>query len=85
MPAQAWCAARLDELTGGLDRLPDPRDRLKGLIEAWMSGRDVAARYGSPTGTLAVEVDKRADGTLDAEAGRVIRLLLAWPCATPRS
>lgn len=70
--------AHLDELTSRLDQLPDPRDRLKALIKAWVDQRDVAARYGCPTGTLAVELDKRADGTLDAEAGTVIRRLLEW-------
>lgn len=70
--------AHLDELTGRLDRLPGPRDRLKALIEAWVDQREVAARCGCPTGTLAVELDKRADGTLDAEAGTVIRRLLEW-------
>ncbi|MEV6591770.1 TetR/AcrR family transcriptional regulator [Streptomyces acidicola] len=71
-------SAHLDELTKHLDQLPDPRDRLKTLIEAWIDQREVAARYGCPTGTLAVELDKRADGTLDAEAGTVIRRLLEW-------
>lgn len=71
-------SAHLDELTGRLDRLPDPRDRLKALIKVWIDQREVAARYGCPTGTLAVELDKRADGTLDAEAGTVIRRLLEW-------
>ncbi|WP_145791522.1 TetR/AcrR family transcriptional regulator [Kitasatospora atroaurantiaca] len=70
--------AHLDELTGRLDQLSDPLERLKGLIEAWVGRRDIAARYGCPTGTLAVELDKRADGTLDAEAGAVIRRLLDW-------
>ncbi|MEV6112542.1 TetR/AcrR family transcriptional regulator [Streptomyces sp. NPDC052109] len=70
--------AHLDELTGRLERLADPRDRLKGLIEAWIDRRDIAARHGCPTGTLAVELDKRAEGTLDAEAGAVIRRLLDW-------
>ncbi|WP_119730445.1 TetR/AcrR family transcriptional regulator [Thermomonospora amylolytica] len=68
----------LAELTGALDRLPDPLDRLKGLVDAWVGRRDVAARYGCPTGTLAAELDKRADGVLDLEAGRVIRRLLDW-------
>ncbi|MFI2205639.1 TetR/AcrR family transcriptional regulator [Streptomyces sp. NPDC020192] len=71
-------SAHLDELTGRLEELADPRDRLKALVEAWVDQRDVAARYGCPTGTLAVELDKRADGTLDAEAGVVIRRLLDW-------
>ncbi|QIB47690.1 TetR/AcrR family transcriptional regulator [Streptomyces aureoverticillatus] len=71
-------SAHLAEFTGRLDRLPDPRDRLKALIETWVDQREVAARYGCPTGTLAVELDKRADGTLDEEAGTVIRRLLEW-------
>ncbi|MFE9393581.1 TetR/AcrR family transcriptional regulator [Streptomyces sp. NPDC006784] len=70
--------AHLDEFTGRLDQLPDPRDRLKALIEAWIDQREVAARYGCPTGTLAVELDKRADGVLDTQAGMVIRRLLDW-------
>jgi AcrR family transcriptional regulator len=69
---------QLNELTAQLDKLADPRDRLKALIQGWIDQRDVAARYGCPTGTLAVELDKRADGTLDAEAGAVIQRLLDW-------
>ncbi|WP_327045599.1 TetR/AcrR family transcriptional regulator [Microbispora sp. NBC_01189] len=71
-------ARHLAELTGRLERLPDPRERLKGLVETWIGRRDVAARWGCPTGTLAAELDKRGDGGLDAEAGKVIRLLLDW-------
>ncbi|MFG3287860.1 TetR/AcrR family transcriptional regulator [Streptomyces sp. NPDC048179] len=79
--ALAEHTAHLDELTGRLDELADPRDRLKGLIAAWVEQRDVAARSGCPTGTLAAELGKRADGTLDAEAGAVIRRLLEWAAA----
>ncbi|GGZ05369.1 TetR/AcrR family transcriptional regulator [Streptomyces poonensis] len=71
-------SAHLDELTGELARLPDPRDRLKALINTWVDQRETAARHGCPTGTLAVELDKRADGTLDMEAGAVLRRLLDW-------
>ncbi|GAA0368278.1 TetR/AcrR family transcriptional regulator [Actinoallomurus spadix] len=68
----------LSELTAELDRLPDPLGRLKALVGVWVDQRDLAARFGCPTGTLAVELDKRADGGLDQEAARVIRLLLDW-------
>jgi AcrR family transcriptional regulator len=68
----------LETLTSRLDKLPDPRARLKGLVAAWISGRDTAARYGCPTGTLAVEVDKRDEGGLDLAVGQVIRVLLDW-------
>jgi AcrR family transcriptional regulator len=68
----------LEALTSQLDQLPDPRERLKGLVGAWVSQRDTAARYGCPTGTLAVELDKRTEGGLDLAAGQVIRQLLDW-------
>ncbi|MFD9336275.1 TetR/AcrR family transcriptional regulator [Streptomyces sp. NPDC060028] len=71
-------SGHLDELISRLDQLPDPRARLKTLIEAWVDQREVTARYGCPTGTLAVELGKRADGTLDTEAGTLIRRLLDW-------
>ncbi|MFE6054296.1 TetR/AcrR family transcriptional regulator [Kitasatospora sp. NPDC056446] len=76
--ALAEHGTHLDELAEELGRLADPRDRLKALVEAWIGQRDTAARFGCPTGTLAVELDKRADGVLDAEAGAVIRRLLDW-------
>jgi AcrR family transcriptional regulator len=70
--------AHLDALTARLDQLPDPRERLKSLIDAWIGQRDTAARYGCPTGTLAVELGKRTEGALEPAVGHVIRRLLAW-------
>ncbi len=76
--ALAEHARQLAVITGELDRRPDPRERLKSLVDGWVGQRDLAARFGCPTGTLAAELDKRAEGGLDAEAGNVIRLLLDW-------
>lgn len=78
LAALAEHSAHLAALTGRLDEQADPRDRLTALIASWVDERETAARYGCPTGTLAVELDKRADGTLDVEAGAVIRRLLDW-------
>ncbi|WP_308168695.1 TetR/AcrR family transcriptional regulator [Nonomuraea sp. NEAU-A123] len=69
---------QLGLLTGHLDNLGDPRERLKGLVEAWAGQRELAARYGCPTGTLAAELDKRTEGGLDVAAGKAIRVLLDW-------
>ncbi|GAB2814649.1 TetR family transcriptional regulator [Streptomyces daliensis] len=66
------------ELAAELDRLDDPRERLLRLVDGWLGQKERAARYGCPTGTLAAELDKRDEGGLDVEAGRVIRLLLDW-------
>ena len=76
--ALAEHAAGLAELTGRLAALPDPRDRLKALVDAWVGERETAARYGCPTGTLAAELGKREPGGLDEQAGRVVRSLLDW-------
>ncbi|GAA4572341.1 TetR/AcrR family transcriptional regulator [Planotetraspora kaengkrachanensis] len=69
---------QLELVTGELNRVADPRERLKGLVEGWVSQREVAARYGCPTGTLAAELGKREEGDLDVAAGDLIRLLLDW-------
>jgi len=68
----------LETLTRRLDQLPGPRERLKGLVDAWVAQRETAARYGCPTGTLAAELGKRTEGGVDLTAGRVIRHLLDW-------
>src|SRR4051794_12849834 len=65
--ALAEHSGHLAELTRDLDTLPDPLERLKALVGVWVGQRDVAARYGCPTGTLAVELGKRAEGGMDLE------------------
>ncbi|MFG2878372.1 TetR/AcrR family transcriptional regulator [Streptomyces sp. NPDC048337] len=70
-------AQSLQGLIGRLDELPTPQDRLKALVNGWAEQRDLTARHGCPTGTLASELDKRADG-LDQSIAQVIRTLLDW-------
>ncbi|MBT1184633.1 TetR/AcrR family transcriptional regulator [Streptomyces sp. CJ_13] len=70
-------AQHLRQLITVLDALPTPQDRLKALLGGWVEQREVTARYGCPTGTLASELDKRADG-LDANIAEVMRVLLDW-------
>ncbi len=67
----------LRELIAELERREDPADRLRALIRGWVDQRDVAARFGCPSGTLAAELDKRADG-LDGELAEVMRRLIDW-------
>ncbi|SDL47650.1 DNA-binding transcriptional regulator, AcrR family [Nonomuraea maritima] len=78
-------AAALDEhrqqlelITGELDDLPDPRERLKRLVEGWVAQRDMAVRHGCPTGTLAAELGKREESELADATGDLVRRLLAW-------
>jgi TetR/AcrR family transcriptional regulator, transcriptional repressor for nem operon len=67
----------LQVIIDALDRLPAPQERLKALVHGWVEQRDLAARYGCPTGTLACELDKRDDG-LNREIADVMRRLLDW-------
>jgi TetR/AcrR family transcriptional regulator, transcriptional repressor for nem operon len=78
LAALAEHSGHLAELTAELDKLPDPLERLTALVALWVGQRDLAARYGCPTGTLAAELDKRTEGGIDLEAGKVIRSLLNW-------
>ncbi|MFF0497075.1 TetR/AcrR family transcriptional regulator [Nocardia aobensis] len=70
-------ALTLDGFLAELDREPRPVDRVRALIRSWVDQRDLAARYGCPSGTLATELDKRSDG-MEQELAEVIGVLLAW-------
>lgn len=70
-------AQSLADLITTLDALPAPQDRLKALLAGWVEQRELTARYGCPTGTLASELDKRDDG-LDRALAKVMRVLLDW-------
>lgn len=70
-------AAALATLIASLEQHAAPQDRLKALIGGWVEQRELAARFGCPFGTLASELDKRADG-LDRAAAGVIQRLIDW-------
>ncbi|MFF4432105.1 TetR/AcrR family transcriptional regulator [Streptomyces sp. NPDC001513] len=70
-------AQTLRGLISALDELPTPQDRLKALLNGWVEQRELTAQYGCPTGTLASELDKRADG-LDRSIAAVMQALLDW-------
>ncbi|MFD9368227.1 TetR/AcrR family transcriptional regulator [Streptomyces sp. NPDC060020] len=70
-------AQTLRGLIAALDELPTPQDRLKALLNGWVEQRELTAQYGCPTGTLASELDKRADG-LDRSIAAVMQTLLDW-------
>ncbi|MFG3056638.1 TetR/AcrR family transcriptional regulator [Kitasatospora sp. NPDC048239] len=67
----------LQAMIEALDALPAPQDRLKALLAGWVGQRELTARYGCPTGSLASELDKRADG-LDESIAKVMRQLIDW-------
>ncbi|MFD9301652.1 TetR/AcrR family transcriptional regulator [Streptomyces sp. NPDC060048] len=70
-------AQTLAGLITALDALPTPQARLKALLAGWVGQREITARHGCPTGTLASELDKRDDG-LDQALAKVMRVLLDW-------
>ncbi|WP_240777576.1 TetR/AcrR family transcriptional regulator [Nonomuraea basaltis] len=68
---------QLESMISTLEQLPTPQERLKSLLHGWIEQRDLTARYGCPTGTLASELDKRDDG-LDRAIAKVMGELLDW-------
>jgi AcrR family transcriptional regulator len=77
---EAAIKARGDDLTAtiaALDRRRTPQSRLKGLVGSLVEHRELIARYGCPFGTLATELDKRADG-LDRSAAEVMGTMAGW-------
>ncbi|MET9486285.1 TetR/AcrR family transcriptional regulator [Nocardia sp. NPDC006630] len=70
-------ARSLHEILPVLEQVEAPAERLKALVEGWVGQRDLAARFGCPSGTLATELDKRTDG-LDREMAAVMGELLTW-------
>ncbi|MRH87398.1 TetR family transcriptional regulator [Nocardia sp. SYP-A9097] len=67
----------LKEIITALEQFDTPAERLKALVRGWVDQRDQAVQFGCPSGSLATELDKRADG-LDQEMASVMRGLLDW-------
>ncbi|WP_433594153.1 TetR/AcrR family transcriptional regulator [Nocardia sp. CA-145437] len=65
------------EIITALEQVDGPAERLRALVRGWVEQRELAARFGCPSGTLATELDKRADG-LERELADVMRGLLDW-------
>ncbi|MET9215740.1 MULTISPECIES: TetR/AcrR family transcriptional regulator [unclassified Nocardia] len=70
-------ASVLAEIVARIEPLPGPAERLKAMIASWVDQRDLAARYGCPTGSLAAELDKRPDA-FGGEPARLMSLLIDW-------
>ncbi|MFC9471196.1 TetR/AcrR family transcriptional regulator [Nocardia sp. NPDC055002] len=60
-----------------LAELPGPAEKLKAMVRSWVEQREMAARFGCPTGSLAAELDKREDA-FGGQPARVIGLLVEW-------
>ncbi|MEC3918119.1 TetR/AcrR family transcriptional regulator [Nocardia sp. CDC160] len=70
-------ARTAQEIIAALEQFDAPAERLKALVRGWVDQREQAAQFGCPSGSLATELDKRADG-LDRELAEVMRGLLDW-------
>ncbi|WP_336084001.1 TetR/AcrR family transcriptional regulator [Nocardia sp. SSK8] len=57
--------------------LSGPAERLRTMVRGWVDQREMAARFGCPFGSLAVELDKRDDG-FRGEPARVMGVLVDW-------
>ncbi|MGW6422032.1 TetR/AcrR family transcriptional regulator [Nocardia sp. NPDC055053] len=70
-------AAVLGEVIAGIEPLPGPAERLKAMVASWVDQRELAVRFGCPTGSLAAELDKR-DDAFGGEPARLMSLLIDW-------
>jgi len=80
---EAVIQARLQEvlsLFAQLDRHPDPRQRLLGLLAAERESEHSLARYGCPYGSLSQELNKE-DGQPATTATFLLRAYLDWAAA----
>ena len=67
----------LQSLFARLDRHPDPRQRLLGLLAAERESEQTLARYGCPYGSLSQELNKE-DGQPATMAARLFQAYLDW-------
>jgi len=67
----------LQSLFAQLDRQPDPRQRLLGLLAAEREGEHALARYGCPYGSLSQELNKE-DGQPATTAALLFQAYLDW-------
>ncbi len=77
---EAVIQAHLQELQSWfaqLDRNPDPRQRLLGLLAAERESGHALARYGCPHGSLSQELDKE-DGQPATAASLLFQAYLDW-------
>jgi TetR/AcrR family transcriptional repressor of nem operon len=65
------------DLSAELDQAGGPVDRLKALVAALTSRRDLLASYGCPIGSLNMELDKRTDA-LRTDAGTILAGVIDW-------
>jgi AcrR family transcriptional regulator len=70
-------AREVQALLRSLEQNRTPQARLKALVRALMSQRELAAAYGCPLGSLCSELDKRADG-LDRTCSELLQLPVDW-------
>ena len=67
----------LQSLFAQLDRAPDPRQRLLGLLAAEREGEHALARYGCPYGSLSQELNKE-NGQPATTAALLLQAYLDW-------
>ena len=67
----------LQSLFAQLDRHPDPRQRLLGLVAAERESKHMLARYGCPYGSLSQELNKE-DGQPATIAALLFQAYLDW-------
>jgi AcrR family transcriptional regulator len=70
-------AETMQRLLDASAELPDPAERLKGLVRSWSEAADLVAAHGCPIGSLCSELNKLGGG-LERDAAGLLGTLIAW-------
>ena len=70
----------IQQLFHELNNIIDPKDRLKSLLENWISNSDAITNFGDPLGGLCLELSKQP-GELHKAAANLMQTVISW-CTT---
>ena len=70
-------AQDIETIHASLDHHRSPKARLKAFVKLLTDQREIAARYGCPSGTLCSELDKR-DDDLGQAGAKLMQLWIDW-------
>jgi TetR/AcrR family transcriptional regulator, transcriptional repressor for nem operon len=70
----------LQQIFNELNNITNPKDRLKALLEKWISENETITNFGDPLGSLCLELSKQP-GELQKAVANLMQTVISW-CET---
>lgn len=70
----------LQQIFNELNNISSPKDRLKALLEKWISENETITNFGDPLGSLCLELSKQP-GELQKAVANLMQTVISW-CET---